>query len=210
MAGAEDPASPVRDVALAAPCPMCGAANLRMRSLSIDIPYFGEALQTTVVCEACGFRHADVLLAREGPPTRHVLRVTRPSDLTARIVRSSSGTIRIPEIGGLLEPGLRSEGFVSNAEGVLHRFRDILGFLSRNADSPAARRRAEASRATLDRMIEGEAPFTIILDDPFGNSAILHDTAEVRPLTDEEVRGLKTGVFTVELRRGTPRAPASP
>src|SRR3989304_1311752 len=68
MPGPADPASPVRDVALHAPCPMCGAANLRMRSLSMDIPYFGEALQTTVLCEACGFRHADVLLAGGGAP----------------------------------------------------------------------------------------------------------------------------------------------
>ncbi len=210
MPEAADPSNPVREVVLAARCPMCEAGNLKMRSLSIDIPYFGDALQTTVLCEACGFRHADVLLTKQGSPTRHRLRARRASDLNARVVRSSSGTIRIPEIGGLLEPGPRSEAFISNAEGVLLRFRDILGFLARNANTPQERRKARASLAALGRMIEGREPFTLILDDPFGNSAILHDEAEVRPLTDEEVRGLKMGVFTLELRPGRPRSPASP
>ena len=50
----------------------------------------------------------------------------------------------------------------------------------------------------------------VVLEDPFGNSAILHEAAEVRPLSDAEVRGLKTGVFTLELRPGGPRARASP
>ncbi len=136
--------------------------------------------------------------------------MSQPGDLDARIVRSSSATIRIPEIGGVLEPGPRSEAFISNAEGVLHRFRDVLGFLSRNADTAVRRRRADAAVATLDRMIRGEVPCTLILDDPFGNSAILHKAVEARALTDGELRGLKTDVFTVELHRARSRAPASP
>jgi C4-type Zn-finger protein len=33
----------------------------------------------------------------------------------------------------------------------------------------------------------------VILDDPFGNSAILADDAVTRPLTEEEVAALETG-----------------
>src|SRR3990170_4606625 len=106
MAEEQDEDSPVREVALESACPMCGAQPLLMRSLRLDIPYFGDALQTTVLCRECGFRHEDVI---------------------ARVVRSSSCTIRIPEVGAVMEPGPQSEAFISNVEGVLGRFRDILG-----------------------------------------------------------------------------------
>jgi zinc finger protein len=178
--------------------------------MSLDIPYFGEALQTTVLCRECRFRHADVLLTQQGPPTRHTLQVRDAKDLSARVVRSSSGTVRVPELGAVMEPGPRSDAFISNAEGVLHRFRDILGFLARNGNTKPRR---EAARAALDRlagMIDGKEPFTLIIEDPYGNSGILHEAARVDPLTDKEIRGLKTGVFTLELRPGGPRARASP
>ncbi len=181
-----------------------------MRSLRLDIPYFGDALQTTVLCGACGFRHADVLLGKEGSPTRHTLRVRRAEDLSARVVRSSSCTVRVPELGAVMEPGQASEAFVSNAEGVLARFRGILAFLERSADTPAKRAKARTGVRTADRMIAGRKPFTLILDDPFGNSAILHEAAESRPLTEKEVGGLKTGEFTIELRPGSRGSRASP
>ena len=210
MAANPDPESPVGEVVLDSPCPMCGGRPLKMRTLGLDLPYFGDALQTTVLCGACGFRHADVLLSKEGRPTRHSLRVRDPADLSARVVRSSSCTVRVPELGAVMEPGPMSEAFVSNAEGVLHRFREILGFLTRNADSDGKRAAARASLTTISRMIDGREPFTLVLEDPFGNSAIVHEAADVRPLTDAEVRNLKTGVFALELRPRRPRDPASP
>jgi len=177
--------------------------------MALDLPYFGDALQTTVLCLDCGFRHADVLLTREGAPTRHTFRVGDAKDLRARVVRSSSATVRVPEIGAVMEPGPRSEAFISNTEGVLHRFRDIFGFLARNANTGRRRHAAERSLDRLVAMIEGREPFTIVLEDPFGNSAILHEDAVAEPLSDKEVRRLKTGVFTLELRPSGPRARAS-
>src|SRR5438093_7147059 len=201
--------SPVNDVALDAACPACGAPGLRMRSMALDIPYFGDALQTTVLCEACGFRHGDVLLTNQGPPTRHALRVASAGDLRARVVRSSSCTVRVPELGASMEPGPTSEAFISNVEGVLHRFRDILGFLERNASTKARREAARKSQRVLRRMEEGDERFTLVLEDPFGNSAILHDGAEARGLTDREVASLTTGALTVVLRPPGSRARAS-
>ncbi|HLB68934.1 MAG TPA: ZPR1 zinc finger domain-containing protein [Thermoplasmata archaeon] len=195
--------SPVHEVALASACPMCGSHPLTMRSFRLDIPFFGDALQTTILCGPCGFRHADVIHTAQGSPTRHQLRVQRPDDLNARIVRSSSCTVRIPEIGGLMEPGPRSDAFISNAEGVLRRFRDILGFMSRNEETKARQAKARASLKAIDEMIDGQRPFTIVLEDPFGNSAILHEDVEDRPLTEDEIRNLKTGMFVLELPRGT-------
>ena len=199
----------VKEVSLDASCPVCGTAGLRMRSMALEIPYFGGALQTTILCGSCGFRHGDVLLTNEGSPTRHRLRVRGSQDLSARVVRSSSCTVRVPELGAVMEPSMRSEAFISNAEGVLRRFRDILGFLARNGDSEARRRAARKSLDTLQAMIDGRQPFTLVLEDPSGNSAILHEGATVHALSERAASKLKRNAFTMELRPDAPRARAS-
>jgi len=170
---------------------VCGGSSLVMRSVPLDLPYFGEALQTTVVCQSCSFRHPDLLLTREAQPARYELSVAGPHDLSARVVRSASGTIRVPELRATIEPGPRAEAFVSNAEGVLRRLRDIADFGVRASETPAARRTAERIVATIDAMIAGGRPFTLIIEDPTGNSAILHARARKRTLTETEARRLK-------------------
>ena len=184
---------PLREVAVEGPCPFCGGDGLALRSLPIEVPYFGDALQTTVLCTKCSFHHADLLLTKEGTPTRYTLRASGAEDLAARVVRSAAGTIRVPAIGATVEPGLRAVAFVSNAEGVLRRIRDIVAFAPRHAGTAAARRKADATLARIDAMIEGRAPFTLVLEDPTGNSAILHDRATKTPLTKSEARRLKGG-----------------
>ena len=179
-------------------CPYCGREDLVMRALPLEIPYFGDALQTTVSCAFCTFRHADLILGETGPPIRYEMHVSGPDDLRARVARSSSGTIRIPELGVAVEPGLRAEAFVSNAEGVLHRVRDVVAFLSRSGETAADRGNAEKAIARINDMIEGRAPFTLILEDPTGNSAILHEKATKRALTAREASRLKqTPIFRV-------------
>ena len=49
----------------------------------------------------------------------------------ARVVRSSSGTIRIPDLDLEVSPGGSSSGFVSNIEGVINRFEDAIGSIIR-------------------------------------------------------------------------------
>lgn len=192
---------PVREMLIEGPCPNCKRPGLVMRSLALDLPYFGEALQTTVLCPECAFRHTDLLLTREGAPVRYELEVRSAEDLVARVVRSASGTIRIPELGVRIEPGPMADAFVSNAEGVLHRVRDIVGFATRSADTDAGRRKGARTLAQIDEMIEGRRPFTLILEDPSGNSALLHPTAAKRELTAREAARLKTGRPTFRVSR---------
>jgi len=181
----------MREMKVVGTCPICGREDLVMRSLPLEIPHFGDALQTTVLCTQCAFRHADLILGETGPPTRYELSVSGQADLTARVARSSSGTLRIPELEVAVEPGLRGEAFVSNAEGVLRRVRDIVAFLSRSAETRTGRERAKNALRRLDDMIDGRAPFTLILEDPTGNSAILHEKARRRSLTAREAARLK-------------------
>ena len=45
----------------------------------------------------CGFRHSDTILLTQKEPVRCLLAVKTIDDLDARVIRSSSGTIRVPE-----------------------------------------------------------------------------------------------------------------
>jgi len=78
-------------------------------------------------------------------------------------------------------------------ERLLHGLRDIAGFGVRAAEGAASRRTAERTVATIDAMIAGERPFTLIVEDPTGNSAILHDRARKDALGETEARRLKRG-----------------
>ncbi|HKZ23092.1 MAG TPA: ZPR1 zinc finger domain-containing protein [Thermoplasmata archaeon] len=190
---------PIREVPLDVPCPGCARSTLTFRALSLDLPFFGDAVQTTLVCGSCGYRNADVLLSRDSGPIRIELDVTMPADLSARVARSSSGTIRIPSLGATMEPGPRSEAFITNVEGVLHRFRDVARGAAVTAVTPEERISAQAAVERFERLIGGLDPFTIVLEDPTGNSDILHPDVRRRTLTREEASELRAPAAPVDL-----------
>ncbi len=182
-----------------APCPVCGHQPLTLRSLDLDLPYFGGALQTTILCGACGYRHGDLLLTRHREPMRITLRVERPDQRSARVARSSSGTVRIPELGASIEPGPRAEAFVTNVEGVVRKFLDVVQGQEAVADSSAERTRLAAVHARIEGMIEGREPFTFILEDPTGNSEVLHPDAVREVLSPGEAARLKSSEAILDL-----------
>ena len=198
---------PVQEERLASHCPLCGRANLVSRSVPLDLPYFGEAFQTTLRCEDCGYRHADLLLTRTREPRRVSLRVTHPDRLNARVARSASCTVRILELGARMDPGPRSEAFVSNVEGLLHRFPEVA--LGAKALASSKRARADAARAVarLDGCIEARRPFTLVLEDPTGNSDVFHVDAMRKGLTPEEVAHLRAPEPAINLRDLRTREP---
>lgn len=170
-----------------------------MLSTQVDVPYFGEALETTLRCSACGFRHADFMILGTKDPLRLQLDARDEADLSVRVIRSNSGTIRIPELGFLAEPTPLSESFVSNVEGVLDRARDILlTAMEFHGEDPEKRTLLTDYLARYDEFRHARAPFTLIIDDPFGNSAIVSDRVARRPLTQDEVAELHTGMIMLD------------
>lgn len=165
----------------------------------IDLPYLGNSLETLLRCAACGYRHADFVLTETREPTRFRFTVQEEADLMVRIVRSSSGTIRIPEMGISIEPGIASEAFISNVEGIIVRIEKVLDQLHRDAESDEVREKVESLQDHFSRMRTGEAePITLVLEDPFGNSRILHDAANKEPIPPEEAERLKVGMFVID------------
>ncbi len=172
-----------------------------MANTPMEIPYFGDALETTLHCAACGFRHADFMILSQKDPVRLTFHASDLEALSVRVIRSNSGTIRIPELGFTAEPTPLSESFVSNVEGVLTRARDVLKTaLNWHGDDPAKRELIEGYLESYERATTGEMPFTLMIDDPFGNSAIVSEAVERRPLSDEEVATLQSGMVVMDAR----------
>ena len=167
-------------------CPACGN-EIRIVHHRLEIPHFPDLLLVAIACEACGYRHTDTIILGEGDPVRWTVRVEEPGDLAIRVARSTTGKIEIPELGLRVEPGTACEGFVTNIEGVLARFEQALGAVLANPESEDERAAALRMMETIAAAREVAFPFTVILDDPAGNSALVSKKAEKMPLDQGEV-----------------------
>jgi zinc finger protein len=179
------------------PCPVCGR-ELRLIVNTYEIPFFEKILLTSISCE-CGFRHADSIVLGEREPTRYRIKAKR-ENLFTKVIRSTSSTIRIPELGISIEPGHASQGFITNLEGVLRRVEDIVRVARRwNEGDEEKVRRCDWILERIENVIEGDEELTIVLEDPFGNSLILSDESFKERLSEWEAKELKTGLTVVEL-----------
>ena len=81
------------------PCPVCKVeGHLGMMTHVDEIPYFGEHTQVTVLCDSCGWRQTDFIPAEGKKPGASTLVITRPDHISARVIRSSSCTVRLLEL----------------------------------------------------------------------------------------------------------------
>ncbi len=178
-----------------APCPQCLKDDaLTMLAMSSEIPYFGEHTQITVICESCGWKHTDFIPSDGEKPGYSSLIVDNPEKCSARVVRSSSGTIRIPQLELEVSPGGSSSGFVSNVEGVIKRFEDAVGSILRgNADDENIVQASLELLESLRKMKSGSSHFLIELLDPRGRSQIIHNDAIIRDLMENEIQSLDIG-----------------
>jgi len=171
-------------------CPVCGARdNFRVKGRIDEISYLGELMVTFANCTSCKFRHADVMCLGERPPLRYEFQITSEEDLKVRVVKSSTGTIRLPELGVTVQPGPASQGYVSNVEGVLDRVEEAIKLAIKKVDA-TKRRRGQAKLKKLGEVCTGKRKARLILMDPFGHSAIVDERAKKRKLTKRELASL--------------------
>jgi len=179
------------------PCPICALeGHLKMISHVDEIPYFGEHTQVTLMCEQCGWRQTDFIPAEGRKPGAWSILVDGESVLRARVVRSSSCTIRIPELELEVSPGTGSSGYVSNVEGVLNRFLDIVNMVKKDLDDQPEQemQRCLELESALNDLIDGRhSGVTLELLDPRGHSQILHPEAIDRELDETELLSLPLG-----------------
>ncbi|MDP6869381.1 MAG: ZPR1 zinc finger domain-containing protein [Candidatus Poseidoniaceae archaeon] len=188
------------EVPIATPCPVCGVeGHVGMLTHIDEIPYFGEHTQVTVLCHDCGWRQSDFIPAEGKKPGAWSLIINKPEHIRARVVRSSSCTIRISELDLEVNPGTSSTGYVSNVEGVIDRFMEIIVMVTRQAyvdDSEIeVINQLQKMHTTLLELKEDPIPNPVTLEflDPQGHSQILHEDSVSRELEPDEFEQLPTG-----------------
>lgn len=158
-------------------CPSCNAENFIVKGEIKKIPYFGETLLTLASCNNCGFRHSDVISLVERRPTRYEFEISSEADLKVRVIKSSTGIIKIPSLGVTIKPGPASEGFISNIEGVLKRVERAIILAMQNAAEEQIKR-GSLKLEKLRKLLNGQLKAKIIVNDPSGNSAIIDKRAK--------------------------------
>ena len=179
-------------------CPICKCKNtLEMTSKTEKIPYFGEIMESTLLCSECGYRHTDTICLEQKEPVRYSLTINK-DNINTRVVKSQTATLSIPELGLKVEPGPKSQGYVSNVEGVLIRFESAVATAMEWSDDENVTGNALKILEEIESIKSGEGSATLIIEDPFGHSIIIHEDAENRKLKPEEIEELNTGFVTMD------------
>jgi zinc finger protein len=178
-------------------CPICGNLKcVEVTTKTDNIPYFGEIMESTLLCRECGYKHSDIICLEQKDPVHYTLVISREK-LNSRVIKSQSATLRLPELGLKVEPGPKSQGYVSNVEGVLERFEKAVETALAWTNDPEAKENARGILEGLHQVRYGEMQTKLVVEDPFGHSAILDQDARKRGLTEEELKNLKTGFTTI-------------
>jgi len=179
-------------------CPVCKGKNtLEMTSKTENIPYFGEIMESTILCSECGYRHSDTICLEQKEPVKYTLEINK-NNINARIVKSQTATLSIPELGLKVEPGPKSQGYVSNIEGVLSRFESAVATAMEWAEEEQIKGNALRILEKIENLKYGNVTATLVIEDPFGHSIIIHDDAKHRKLSEDEINELNTGFITFE------------
>jgi len=182
-------------------CPQCGG-QAKMTEHVEEVPHFGKVLISTLICDKCGFKLTDVMCVDfKEEPTAYSVEVKTAKDLETKVIKSSSGTIKIPKLGIAIEPGPMSDGYFSNIEGVLDRVETITKSVIASKDDEEANEKRLAKKE-LRRIQDARVPslsYTVIIEDPFGNSALVGDKVKKIDLSEDEVKRLKKNIEVLEL-----------
>ncbi len=148
-------------------CPSCSAEGLERGTDEIDIPHFGKVVHYFMRCNRCGYRIND--FAFQGNfPNEDKVKIEKKEDLDIKIVRGSGATVLIPELGLELYPGPLAESFITNVEGLLNRFLQLLP-LFEDKD------KVSEVEEKIHSAVEGKFSFTISMTDPSGVSHFIRN-----------------------------------
>ncbi|KAJ3102486.1 nucleolar zinc-finger protein [Physocladia obscura] len=156
-------------------CSRCNAPSDTRMHL-IDIPHFKEVVIMATDCEVCGYKSNEVKAG--GAISSHGKKITLIvrdlEDLNRDILKSETCGLEIPEIELNLTTGTLGGRFTT-VEGLLAQIYDEIAKTSApfdSGDSSSKLRKAAFDKflSKLQTVLKVEQPFTLILDDPLGNS----------------------------------------
>jgi len=158
------------------PCPICGKSTCTLSEGEQEIPYFGQVAVFGMSCTDCGFKKSDVEAIEPKEGSKFTYEIESEDDMNVRVVRSSEATVKIPHMISL-DPGPASNGYVTNIEGVLNKFKDTLENARDAEDDNTKKKKLKNMIKKLQKVIWGQEKVKLIIEDPTGNSAIISEKA---------------------------------
>ncbi|CCW65712.1 unnamed protein product [Phytomonas sp. EM1] len=155
-------------------CPKC-YKNGTTRLMITDIPHFKEVIISSFECPNCGETNNEVTFGGVFGPkkVRYELQVRDKRDMDRQVVKSEYASIIIPQLE-LEIPPESQKGVLNTVEGILEHTRVGLQLQQpiRKIQNPELHDRIEDFCRKLEEYCLGNIPFTLIVDDPAGNSYV--------------------------------------
>lgn len=157
--------------------------NGTTRMLLTKIPFFKEIIVSSFSCAHCGWSNTEIQSAGriQDQGVCYSLRVRTKQDLNREVVKADSATTRIPELEFEIPP-FTQKGSLSTIEGLLDRVvsgleQDQPG---RRAADPEVAHRIDEFIQKLQKLKDVENEFTLVIEDPSGNSFVENPVAPQR------------------------------
>jgi len=155
-------------------CVNCGN-NGMTKLLLTKIPHYKEVILMSFSCDDCGFSNNEIqsggVIQEKG--IRIELTVKTQRDLSRQVVKSDFATVRVPSIE-LEIPRMSQKGEITTVEGILTR--TLAGLEQdqpvRKHMDPDAYEQIEEYAAKIRNLLELEDEFSLLIEDPSGNSFI--------------------------------------
>jgi len=168
-------------------CPSCGRETYEYREVLYEVPHFGNTLMCSGYCSNCGYKFFDIIYSEVGEPSRLTYLVEDSIDVAKTyVVRSRRGSIASPELGFSLDPGPYAEPFITTVEGLLFRALDLAEQMECLYDyDESTIVKIRAFKSNVEKALNGEFKFTLIVEDPEGKSFLIPPTGREGKLKRE-------------------------
>uniref|UniRef100_H2MS04 Zinc finger protein ZPR1 n=2 Tax=Oryzias latipes TaxID=8090 RepID=H2MS04_ORYLA len=157
--------------------------NGTTRLLLTRIPFFKEIIVSSFSCPACSWSNTEIQSAGQIQEQGicYTLRIRTKQDLNREVVKADSATTRIPELDFEIPP-FTQKGSLSTVEGLLDRA--VSGLEqeqpARRAAEPELAHKIEQFILKLKKLKDVEQEFTLVIEDPSGNSFVENPSAPHR------------------------------
>nr|CAG4640886.1 EOG090X06TU [Eulimnadia texana] len=160
-------------------CVNCGENGIT-RLLLTKIPFYKEIILMSFECEHCGLRNNEIQSGGriQDRGVKFEVRIQNSRDLNRQVIRSDTTTVTIPELEFEI-PAQSQKGEITTVEGILDR--SIAGL---EQDQPVRRALDPEGAEKIDEFVQKlknlralDTPFTLVLDDPAGNSFVENPVA---------------------------------
>eukprot|EP00210_Caulerpa_lentillifera_P006302 g6020.t1 len=156
-------------------CLICHKST-ETRMYPTKIPFFKEVIIMSNACESCGYKNSEIRpgggVSPLGKSVR--LRVTGVADLNRDVIKSESAGIEIPELMLSISSGT---ALISTVEGLIRRIitdlQSTLSFHLGDSAPEGDKEKYETFFASLERLLECEQSWNLVLRDPLANSIIM-------------------------------------